>query len=344
MSIHLLEQTAAVEGAPDGTRTMNQGLNNRTVRLSGATIKEIVCAKCRATYAITVNRTVEGYGTSLYNADDEGAMKRANENAQANLKNSLENAVELAPCPNCGAYQPAMVAFLKGAHLKWLYLPAAVFLIAGAFAGFLAYLQSSSVMMYSAGALILAGVGLIVFRLWAASTLDPNAGDPKERIELGQRLVLFKKDARHATQHLNAVVAPGEPPAMPFAVAADPEIKDEMYVYALERLVKGQPSRDVRKSIIEAGYKPSQADQIVQTALRYQREQEEQAQLAARAYKAAGPRNMVIGGIICLVGIVVTVGTMAMAGEGGGRFILAWGAIVCGAIQFFRGLMQSRSA
>jgi hypothetical protein len=320
---------------------MNQGLNNRMVRLSGTTIKEIVCAKCRTTYAFTVNRTVEGYGTSLYNADDEGAMKRANESAQANLKHSLENAIELAPCPNCGAYQPAMVAFLKNAHLKWLYLPAAAFLVAGVFAGFLTYVQSTPVVMFSAAALILVGVGLIAFRLRAASTFDPNAGDPKERIALGQRLVLFRKEV---TQDLSTAVLPGEPPAKPSAIAGDSEINDEMYVYALERLVKGQPSRDVRKSIIEAGYKPSQADQIVQTAVRYQREQEAQAQLAARAYKAAGPRNMVIGGIICLVGIVVTVGTMAMAGQGGGRFILAWGAIVCGAIQFFRGFMQSRSA
>ena len=175
---------------------MNGGLNNRMVELSGTTIKEIACAKCRTTYAIAVKRTVEGYGTSLYNADDEGAMKRANENAQAKLTNSLENALDLAPCPNCGAYQPAMVAFLKNAHLKWLYLPASVFLGAGVFAGFLMYVQSSSVMMFIAAALILVGVGLIVFRLQAAAALDPNAGDPRERIALGQRLVLFKKDGK----------------------------------------------------------------------------------------------------------------------------------------------------
>ena len=120
-------------------------------------------------------------------------------------------------------------------------------------------------------------------------------------------------------------VAPGEPPTKTPAVPGDSEINDEMYVYALERLVKGQKSRDVRKQIIEAGYKPSQADQILQTALRYQREREEEAELAADAYKAAGPRNMMLGGIICLVGIVVTAGTFAMASEGGGRFIFYFG-------------------
>ena len=103
----------------------NEGLNNRMVELSGTTVKEIVCAQCRTEYAFAVNRTVQGFGTSLYNADDEGAMKRANENARAKLKDALETAVELVPCPNCGAYQPDMVAFQKNAHLKWLYLPAA---------------------------------------------------------------------------------------------------------------------------------------------------------------------------------------------------------------------------
>jgi hypothetical protein len=326
---------------------VNGGLNKRTVKLSGTTIKEIVCAECRTKYAFAVNRTVEGYGTSLYNADDEGAMERANENAQAKLTNSLENALELVPCPHCGAYQPDMVAFLKNAHLKWLYLPAAAFLVAGVIAGFLAYTQSSSMMMYSAATFILIAAGLIVFRLQAASNIDPNVGDPKERIELSRRLVLFNNPSlsnpQKTTQQLNTTVAPGEPPAMPSTIAGEPEIKDDMYVYALERLEKGQKARDVRKQIIEAGYEPSQADQIVQTALRYQREREAQAQQEASAYKAAGPRNMAIGGIICLASIVVTVGTMAMASEGGGRFILAWGAIVCGAIQFYRGLRQSTS-
>ncbi len=89
-----------------------------------------------------------------------------------------------------------MIASLKNVHLKWLYMPAAVFLAAGAVAGFLASAQSSPIATYCAAALILLAVGLIVFRLRAASAIDPNAGDPRERIELGQRLVLFKHDTQ----------------------------------------------------------------------------------------------------------------------------------------------------
>ena len=46
---------------------------------------------------------------------------------------------------------------------------------------------------------------------------------------------------------------------------------------------------------------------------------------------------MVIGAIVCVGGIVVTVATYQSA-QGGGHYIIAWGAIIFGAIQFFRGL------
>jgi hypothetical protein len=49
-------------------------------------------------------------------------------------------------------------------------------------------------------------------------------------------------------------------------------------------------------------------------------------------------RNVIIGGIICIVGIVITVGTYSAAADGG-SYTIAWGAILFGGIQFFRGLV-----
>ncbi len=49
-----------------------------------------------------------------------------------------------------------------------------------------------------------------------------------------------------------------------------------------------------------------------------------------------GQRSMIFGGLVCVVGILITAGTYASA-EGGGTYFIAWGAIVFGAIQFFRG-------
>jgi hypothetical protein len=58
-------------------------------------------------------------------------------------------------------------------------------------------------------------------------------------------------------------------------------------------------------------------------------------------FSDVGRRNMAIGGVVCVIGVIVTVATYAAAsGPGGGRYIIAWGAIVFGAIQFLRGASQ----
>jgi hypothetical protein len=72
------------------------------------------------------------------------------------------------------------------------------------------------------------------------------------------------------------------------------------------------------------------------------------------AYQAVGPRangtdrddrradamkNIAVGGLICLAGIVITAVSYSMA-SGGGRYFITWGAIVFGGIRFFKGLSQ----
>jgi hypothetical protein len=59
---------------------------------------------------------------------------------------------------------------------------------------------------------------------------------------------------------------------------------------------------------------------------------------AAAARRAAGERNMLVGGLICVVGIVITAATYSSAANGGGRYVVAWGAIIFGALRFFRGM------
>jgi len=56
----------------------------------------------------------------------------------------------------------------------------------------------------------------------------------------------------------------------------------------------------------------------------------------------SGLRNMAIGGVICLIGIVVTAATYSAASNGG-HYVVAWGAIAFGALQFFKGLFQLAS-
>jgi hypothetical protein len=60
---------------------------------------------------------------------------------------------------------------------------------------------------------------------------------------------------------------------------------------------------------------------------------------AESAEAPAGDRDVVHGGLWLLGGILVTVVTYVAAEErGGGRYIIAWGAMVFGGLQFLRGL------
>jgi hypothetical protein len=55
--------------------------------------------------------------------------------------------------------------------------------------------------------------------------------------------------------------------------------------------------------------------------------------------RSAAEKRMLYGALWCIGGILTTGATyVAASGPGGGRYVVAWGAIVFGAIQFFRGL------
>jgi transposase-like protein len=113
------------------------------------------------------------------------------------------------------------------------------------------------------------------------------------------------------------------------------EIADEAYTYALERLLKGGTTGEVRRSLLESGYSEIQADQIMRTAVRYQR-QSQASGVQPVAPGRPGSRNLVIGGVICLLGVLVTCGS--------GGSVIAWGAVVFGGIQFLVGLLQASAS
>jgi len=59
--------------------------------------------------------------------------------------------------------------------------------------------------------------------------------------------------------------------------------------------------------------------------------------------RKVGLKNMLTGGLWCAGGLVVTIGTLA-ASDRGGMYFVAWGPVIFGAIQFFKGLGQFVSA
>jgi hypothetical protein len=54
--------------------------------------------------------------------------------------------------------------------------------------------------------------------------------------------------------------------------------------------------------------------------------------------RAAAKRDMMVGGLWCGGGILVTALTYKAA-SGGGSYVVAWGAIIFGGIQFLRGAL-----
>jgi hypothetical protein len=56
--------------------------------------------------------------------------------------------------------------------------------------------------------------------------------------------------------------------------------------------------------------------------------------------QSAAKRNMVFGGILFAVGLMITVGSYSSAADGGGRYIVAWGAMIFGALRFIYGLVR----
>ena len=117
------------------------------------------------------------------------------------------------------------------------------------------------------------------------------------------------------------------PPAPP----TPQEVADAAYGDAAARMRDGADPFEVRRRLTDRGIDAAQASQVVGDLREAQ----------AEANREAGRRAMLSGALWCIGGIVVTAMTYQMAANGGGKYVIAWGAIVFGVIQFFRGLSLS---
>ena len=105
------------------------------------------------------------------------------------------------------------------------------------------------------------------------------------------------------------------------------------YSHAAVLVREGKSKADIIASLVGQGLDMASATTVV----------EELFAVQAKAASAAAKRNMLIGGLWCIGGTVVTVLTYQAAANnpGGGSYVVAWGAIIFGAFQFLRGVFQS---
>jgi hypothetical protein len=110
----------------------------------------------------------------------------------------------------------------------------------------------------------------------------------------------------------------------------------QAYGLAAQQMQAGATSDAIERSLADHGYDAQTARMVVSDL----------AAAVAEAKRKAGRKNMLYGALWCIGGTAVTAATYqaAATSPGGGHYVVAWGAILFGAIQFFRGLAQSATA
>lgn len=107
----------------------------------------------------------------------------------------------------------------------------------------------------------------------------------------------------------------------------------QVYDFAAGQMANGVPPHQIQANLVEQGLDPESAATVVSNLVSFRSE----------ALRKEGKKNMLYGGLWCVGGIAVTALTFSFAAPGG-SYLVAWGAIIFGAIQFFRGMGQASQA
>ena len=114
-------------------------------------------------------------------------------------------------------------------------------------------------------------------------------------------------------------------------------ISEHYYHHGAARLRHGASRETIEHELVAQGLEPALAEQVVRELIaayrvRVQRRRQE---------GHPGREDMIIGGVICGVGIAITVATYQVASSsGGGTYLMAWGPIIFGGWRFLRGAMR----
>lgn len=154
---------------------------------------------------------------------------------------------------------------------------------------------------------------------------------------------------------------PPEPAPAPKAKEKAPPLIDAAFAYADKRWAAGASLDAIFTELVQSGFGEEIAEHVVRDLQANPPAQQKSAKRrrgkvksVARsdyaierdireALKSAGRRNMIFGAMWCIGGLIVTLASMA-ASQGGGVFVIAWGAILFGAIQFIRGASQASNS
>src|SRR5271155_3821313 len=89
-------------------------------------------------------------------------------------------------------------------------------------------------------------------------------------------------------------------------LAPDAPQGDDLFYHVFDALNRGSSKAEVRKQLIAFGYTSAEAEETVEAVADYRRDHPEHTNIVHPA-ASGGNASMWIGGIICLVGILVTI-------------------------------------
>lgn len=117
---------------------------------------------------------------------------------------------------------------------------------------------------------------------------------------------------------------------------SDEQVVHAVYGFAADLMRKGESNYQIEKKLVEKGLNQADARAVVRTL------SDERQRQVTQANRDAAMRNMAIGGVICVIGLVITIGSYSAASSSptGGSYTIAWGAVIFGGFQFFKGMSQ----
>ncbi len=111
------------------------------------------------------------------------------------------------------------------------------------------------------------------------------------------------------------------------------KVIDQVYDYAADLLINEKSTpHEIKQSLIAQGIDESTAHLVVEKI---------EAEVVDERRKAAN-KDMLYGALWCIGGTIVTAVSYSAA-SGGGTYVVTWGAIFFGGIQFFKGLINSNT-
>jgi hypothetical protein len=109
------------------------------------------------------------------------------------------------------------------------------------------------------------------------------------------------------------------------------QVIEVIYRFAAQQMERGISASRIKQNLTDQGLDDETAATVVNNLRK----------VRAQILRQAGPMNMLQGALWCVGGTCISIVSFELAsGPQGGTYVVAWGAVVFGGLQFFRGMFQ----